>query len=163
MAKPVRNARPDKIVSSARTFFATTKTSQGLPLLQSERNATLMVAVLRSNVAAGKFRLHDFVIMPDHIHLLITVGADMTIEKALQLVKGGFSYRLTKECGYLGEVWQRGFSEQRVENRQSFIQHREYIAGNPVEAGPVDSPEKYPFCFAYLARQKAQGLKPHDG
>ncbi len=144
-------------MSSARTFFATTKTSQGLPLLQSERNATLMIAVLRSYVAAGKFRLHDFVVMPDHMHLLITVGADMTIEKAMQLIKGGFSYRLKKEYGYLGEVWQRGFSEERVENRQSFLQHREYIAGNPVEAGLVDSPEKFPYCFAYLARQKRRG------
>jgi len=117
---------------------------------------------LRSYVAAGEFRLHDSVIMPGHMHLLITVGADMTIEKAMQLSKGGFSYRLKKECGYLGEVWQRGFSEQRVENRQSFQQHREYIAGNPVEAGLVDSPERFPYCFAYLARQKAQGLKPHN-
>jgi putative transposase len=82
MARPTRNARPDNIVSGARTFFATTKTSQGRPLLQSERNATLMIDVLRSYVTAGKFRLHDFVIMPDHIHLLLTVGGDMTIEKA---------------------------------------------------------------------------------
>jgi putative transposase len=70
---------------------------------------------------------------------------------------------LRKECGYLGEVWQRGFSERRVESRSSFIQHREYIAGNPVEAGLVDSPEKYPYCFVNLARQKAQRLKPYDG
>jgi putative transposase len=84
MAKPARNARPDEIVSGARTFFATTKTGQGRPLLQSERNATLMIDVLRSYVAAGKFRLHDFVIMPNHVHLLLTVGADMTIEKAMQ-------------------------------------------------------------------------------
>ncbi|MGA2272184.1 MAG: transposase [Bryobacteraceae bacterium] len=159
MAKPVRNARPGRIVSSARTFFATTKTSQGLPLLQSERNATLMIDVLRSYVLAHKFRLHDFVVMPNHVHLLMTVGADMTIEKAMQLIKGGFSYRLKKECGYLGGVWQRGFSEQRVENRQSFLQHREYIARNPVQAGLVDSPEKFPYCFTYVARKKAPGAK----
>ena len=41
MARPSRNASPDAILSSARTFFATTKTSQGCPLLQSERNAFL--------------------------------------------------------------------------------------------------------------------------
>ncbi len=44
-------------------------------MLQSERNAALMIHVLRRYVAAGKFRLHDFVLMPDHLHLLITVGA----------------------------------------------------------------------------------------
>jgi hypothetical protein len=51
----------------------------------------------------------------------------MTIEKAMQLIKGGFSYRLKKEFGYAGEVWQRGFSELRVNDRQSFFQHREYL------------------------------------
>jgi len=155
MAKPARNSLPDNIVSAARTFFATTKTSQGRPLLQSERNATLMIDVLRSYVAAGKFQLHDFVIMPNHVHLLMSVGGDMTIEKAMQFIKGGFSYRLKKECGYLGEAWQRGFSEVRVGNRESFLQHREYIAANPVRAGLADSPEKFPYCFTYLAWRKA--------
>ena len=126
----------------------------GRGLLQSERNATLLIDVLRSYVAAGKFALHDFVVMPDHVHLLMTVGDDMTIEKAMQFLKGGFSYRLQKECGFLGEVWQRGFSEVRVEDRRSFLQHREYIAQNPVKAGLVDSPENFPFCLAYLAKRK---------
>jgi putative transposase len=116
-----------------------------------------MIDVLRSYVAAGKFRLHDFVVMPDHVHVLLTVGADMTIEKAMQFIKGGFSYRLKKECGYLGEVWQRGFSEVRVESRESFLKHRQYLAANPVKAGLVDSAEKYPYCFAYLASRKGQG------
>jgi REP element-mobilizing transposase RayT len=83
MSKPARNSRPDGIVTSARTFFATTKTSQGAPLLQSERNAMLLVDVLRSYMAAGKFRIHDFVVMPNHLHVLLTVGRDMTIEKAI--------------------------------------------------------------------------------
>jgi putative transposase len=163
MAKPARNARPDSILSSARTFFATTKTSQGCHLLQSERNATLMIDVLRSYVAAGKFRLDDFVVMPDHLHLLVTVGGGMTIEKAMQFIKGGFSYRLKKECGYLGEVWQSGFSEVRVDDRQSFVQHREYIAANPVKAGLADSPDTYPYCFRYLAKRKAAGAKAQGG
>ena len=74
----------------------------------------LLIDVLRSNVAARKFQLHDFVIMPDHLHLLMTLPGDTTIEKAMQLIKGGFSYRLKKEFGYQGEVWQRGFSEVRI-------------------------------------------------
>ena len=160
MARPARNARPENILSSARTFFATTKTSQGLALLQSEPNAALTIDGLRSYVAAGKFLRHDFVIMPDHLHLLLTVGEGMTIERAMQFIKVGFSYRLKREAGYLGEVWQRGFSETRVEDRQSFLRHREYIASNPVKAGLADSFEEYPYCFAYWQRGKQQGLKP---
>jgi len=159
MARPARHANPSHILSPSRTFFVTTKISMGRGLLQSERNATLLIDVLRSYVAAGKFQLHDFVVMPNHVHLLIRVGGDMTIEKAMQFIKGGFSFRLKKELGYLGEVWQGGFSEVRVDDRQSLLRHRDYIAQNPVKAGLVDSPEKFPYCFTYLAKRKAAGAK----
>src|ERR1700722_10630311 len=99
MAHPARNASPMAILCDARTFFVTTKTSMARRLLQSERNAVLLIDVLRSNVAAGKFQLHDFVIMPDRVHLLMTLSTDVTIEKAMQFIKGGFSYRLKKEFG----------------------------------------------------------------
>ena len=118
-----------------------------------------LIDLLRSDVAAGKFQLHDFVIMPDHVHLLLTVSGDSTIERVMQFIKGGFSYRLKREFGYLGEVWQRGFSELRVEDRESYVRHREYIAQNPVRAGLVDSPEKFPYCFTYLAKRKPAGAK----
>jgi putative transposase len=159
MATPLRNANSSQILSPSRTFFVTTKMSMGRALLQSERNASLFIDVLRSYVAARKFQLHDFVVMPDHVHLLITVPGDMTIEKAIQFIKGGFSYRLKKEFGYSGEVWQRGFSEVRVDDRESFLQHQKYIAENPMKAGLMDSSEKFPYCFTYLAKRKVAGAK----
>jgi putative transposase len=160
MAHPVRNASPEKVLSSARVFFVTTKTIMARHLLQSEQNAMLLIDVLRSNVATGKFQLHDFVIMPDHVHLLMTLPGDLTVEKAMQLVKGGFSYRLKREFGFQGEVWQRGFSEVRIKDGRSFLQHRGYIVQNPVKAGLVDSAEQWPYCYGYLTKKKAQGLKP---
>jgi|SRR5579863_1436017 REP-associated tyrosine transposase len=173
MARPGRNSSPDDILRPARTFFVTTKTSMGRRLLQTDRNAGLLIDVLRSLVAERSFELHDFVIMPDHVHLLMTVDEGMTVEKAMQLVKGRFSFRLKQEFGVAGEVWQRGFSEVQVMNRESFEQHRKYIAENPVKAGLADSPDEYPYCFCYLAKMKEaarregivqnemqQGLKP---
>ena len=134
----------------------------GRALLQSERNAMLFIDVLRSYVKAQKFQVHDFVVMPDHVHLLITIEGDMSIEKAVQFIKGGFSFRLRKETGYAGEVWQRGFSETRVNDPQSYENHREYIAQNPVIAGLADSPEEYSLCFAALTkgRDSRTGTRP---
>jgi putative transposase len=120
----------------------------------------LLIEILRSNVAARNFKLHDFVIMPNHLHLLMTLPSDITIEKAMQLIKGGFSYRLKKEYGFNGEVWQRGFSEVRVNDRETWSHYREYIAQNPIKAGLVDSPQQYPYSYTYLAIRKRQGLKP---
>jgi putative transposase len=159
MAIPARNADSKQILSSSRTFFATTKTSIGQPLLQSERNAGLFIDVLRSCVAANKFIVYDFVVMPDHVHVLMTLDGTMSIEKAMQLIKGGYSYRVKKELGYLGDVWQRGYSEVRVDDRASFLAHQDYIYQNPVKAGLTDSPEKFPYCSLYLKKRKAAGAK----
>lgn len=159
MSHPARNAAPANILKPSRIFFATTKTSVGLRLLQSERNASLLIDVLRSLVAEHRFTLHDFVIMPDHIHLLIEIRDDMTIEKAMQLIKGKFSHRLSHEFGYKGEVWQRGFTETQVMNRQTLEVHRAYIAENPVRAGLVREGEEFLFCFRTLAAQKSAGAK----
>ena len=131
----------------------------GRRTLQSERNAGLLVDVLRANMKAGRFKLHDFVIMPDHIRLLLTLEGTMTIEKAMQLIKGGFSYRLGKEHGVRIEVWQKGFSEVRVDDQESFQRHKAYIAANPVKAGLAASAGEYPYCFMYLASRKAAGAK----
>jgi putative transposase len=157
MAKPARNSAPTEILSTSRTFFVSSRTSMGQALLQSERDAGLFIDVLRSYVAAGKFTVHDFVVMPDHVHLQMTLDRTMSIEKAMQLIKGGFSFRLKKEFGYLGEVWQRGFSEVRVENRGSFLAYREYIEQNPVKAGLARTPEEFPYSSAYLRKQKRRG------
>lgn len=162
MSKLSRNADPDDIVSNTRTFFATTKIAAGRRLLQTERNANLLIDVLRTNVAAKKFQVHDFVIMPDHVHILLSVGDDMTIEKAMQLIKGSFSYRVKKDFAFSGEVWQRGFADQRIYNRDSFAKHSEYIRQNPVKAGLVDSPAKFPFSFRYLALQRVAGAKARE-
>jgi putative transposase len=126
-------------------------------LLQSERKAMLFIDVLRSYVGARKFQLHDFVVMPDHAHLLITVGNDMTIERAMQFIKGGIFPSLKKEFGYRREVWQRRFFEVRVDNRQCFLRYRDYMAQDPVKAGLADSPGRFPYGFSYCAKRKAAG------
>lgn len=157
MARPSRHVDPARIQQAERTFFVTTRTSMSRRLFQSERNANLLIEVLRSCVLANEFKLHDFVIMPDHLHLLMTVRNGVSIEKAMQLIKGRFSYRVKKEENQLGEVWQKGFSEVRVYRKEAFEQFRAYIANNPVKAGLAEQPHAYPYSFVTLADRKAAG------
>ena len=159
MARPSRKSNPSSIREDQRTFFVTSRTTQGRALLQSERMATLFIDVLRSYVSLGRFKVHEFTVMPNHFHLLITVGRDMTIEKAVQLIKGNFSYRVKKEFRFEGEIWQKGFSEDRVYDRESFLYHKSYIDNNAVKAGLARSPEEYPYCSTYLRKIKAAAAK----
>jgi putative transposase len=161
MAIPSRNADPGEISAASRTFFVTSRTHEGRALLQSERMATLFVDVLRSYHHKSAFTVHDFVVMPDHFHLLITVDQNLSVEKAVQLVKGNFSFRAKRELGIVHDIWQRGFSEERVRDRQSFLAHRKYIGENPVKRGLAETAEDYPYILFHLRNQKKTGAKAH--
>jgi putative transposase len=95
-----------------------------------------------------KYLLHEFVIMPDHFHLLITVGVEMTVEKAVQLIKGGFAFRAGRELGFRAPVWQKGFSETRVNERKAFLGVRECIRANPAKRFLVTIGADYPYSSA---------------
>ena len=76
------------------TFFVTANVLNKQFLLQSQRSANLFIEVLLAYRDAGKFKVHEFTVMPNHIHLLIT-PADK-VSDAMQLIKGGYSFRAGK-------------------------------------------------------------------
>lgn len=131
-------------------------------LLQSSRTAELFIRTLYEYRAQGKYRLHEFVVMPDHIHILLTVDADITIERAVQLIKGGFSFRAGREFGIKAPFWQKGFSEVRVFDSDAFENQSQYIRNNPVEAHLARKAEGYPYSSVQVTGldPMPEGLKP---
>lgn len=111
--------------------------------------ANLFLAVLYRYRAGSNFLLHEFTLMPEHFHLLVTLKPGMTVEKSVQLIKGGFSFRAAKDLGFKGEIWQRGFSEHQIRDARSFETRRAYIKKNAVNRGLVIRPEEYAYCCAF--------------
>src|ERR1035438_1434744 len=100
-----------------KTGFST-NTFQKHSLFQSERMARLFLDVLFSYRTQRRYLLHEFVLMPDHFHLLITPTE--SLERGLQLIKGGFSFRAKRELGFGGEIWEQRF--YRSEDHTSELQ-----------------------------------------
>jgi putative transposase len=134
---------------SLRTFFITSATESHRAILQSERMATLLMKCLFENRRKERFLLHEFVIMPDHFHALLTPAPEIPLEKAMQFIKGGFSYRAGKELNVRSAIWQAGFTDHRIRDLQDYEQHRSYIHQNPVKVGLVDSPDLFPYSSAF--------------
>ena len=131
-----------------RTFFVSSSTAGGRKILQSDRMAELLVAVLRENRERQRLEIHEFVIMPDHVHLLLTPAEDISLEKCLQYIKGAFSYRAKKELGFNGEIWEPGYNEQRIKSRAEYENVARYIRMNPVKAHLANSESEYRFSSA---------------
>lgn len=163
MAIPIRHSDAARVVAGARTFFVTSSVAEKRNLLQSDRSAGLFVRVLYEYRAQGKFHLHEFVVMPEHFHVLITVGSEISIEKAVQFIKGGFAFRAGKDLGFCAPVWQRGFSEVRVPDCEAFTRIGEYIRNNPVRRRLVSEAAEFRHSSAHPGFEidpPPQGLKP---
>jgi putative transposase len=143
------------------TYFITASTWEKKCLLQSERMAKLFIDVWFHYQNLSKYRLHEFVIMPNHFHAVITPLSPLTLEKAVQLIKGGFSFRARKELGLGGEIWQTSFYDRRVRDAVEYARFRQYIHMNPVRRGLVPAPEEFPYSSATMKLDEVpQGLKP---
>jgi putative transposase len=127
-----------------RTYLVTAVTAERRSLFQVTATAELFEQTLLDYHSQGKFLLHAFVIMPDHFHALITPAPDVSLEKAMQFIKGGFSFRLKSKH----EVWMRSFNESQIMSEEKFMSCVRYIEDNPVRRGLVATPEAYGFSSA---------------
>ena len=114
-----------------------------------ESYARLFLKTLYGYRRLGRFELHAFVLMPEHVHLLLTPAPGITLERSIQFIKGGYSHALGVELGRKGEVWQRGFTDHRIRDAVDFDMHRGYIHENPVRRGLVESASDYRYCRAF--------------
>ena len=128
------------------TYFVTSASSQRRHVFQTDRMANLFLNVLFGYRDQRKYSLHEFVLMPDHFHLLLTPNE--SVEKAVQFIKGGFSYRAKKELNFCGEVWSLGFHDRRVRGWEEYSEFRKYIHMNPVRARLCEASELYPYSSA---------------
>jgi putative transposase len=140
--------KPTRLMSPPGTYFVTFITWQRRRLFVVECYVRLFLKTLYGHRRQGRFQLHAFVLMPEHVHLLLTPAIGITLERAIQLIKGGYSHAFGLEFSRQ-EIWQRGFTDHRIRDADDFARHREYIHQNPVKRRLVESATEYRYCSAF--------------
>jgi putative transposase len=149
--------------TSSTTYFVTSGTYCKKNLLQSDRMAALFCRTLFRYRDEGKFLLHAFVVMPNHTHLLWTVPQGLTLERAMQFIKGGFSHEAGKLIGSCEPIWQKSFVDRRVRDATECARFIAYIHQNPVRAGLVSSAMEFGYSSLnshFRLDELPQRLKP---
>jgi putative transposase len=144
------------------TYFVTTKTWQNTSILQVQEVAETVIQKMLEYRDKGNYLLHEFVVMPNHLHLILT-PTSASLEKCMQLIKGGSSFEIHKLRGSRTEIWQSGFHESRVRDWADYQRKRDYVLFNPMAAKLAKKPEEWPFGSAsgkYELNPIPQGLKP---
>lgn len=137
MAKSVRTVRPGM-------SFVTTATRDRRPLFDISRTADLFVDTLLHYRTLGHYKLHAYVVMPDHVHLVLTPQS-IALEQAVALIKNGFAYRLEATL----PVWEDSFTGCSVANMRDLEVVRAYLHQLPVRGGMAAAAEFYPHSSAY--------------
>ena len=120
-------------------------------LFQRTETADLLLVTLFRYRDAGEFTVHEFVIMPNHIHLLISLDDEHAVGRAMQMVKGGFSHAVGQAGLKLKAVWQPSYYEHRVRDEDEYERMRNYIHQNPVRRGLSDRAIDYPYSSARIS------------
>jgi REP element-mobilizing transposase RayT len=130
----------DRLLDQARTG--------PLYLARPEIASLVVEAILEGRDPLGHYDLHAFVVMANHVHLLITPA--VPVPGLLQRLKGTTARRANQMLSLTGRAfWQEESFDRWVRDEREFQRIRAYIEENPVRAGLVTAPEDYPWSSAW--------------
>ncbi|MGD0930013.1 MAG: transposase [Candidatus Korobacteraceae bacterium] len=145
----------------AKTYFITASAYMHQNLFQRTETADLLLTTLFRYRDGGEFAAHEFIIMPNRIHPLSSVDETHAVQRAVQMIKGGFSHALG-QAG-LKAVWQPSYYEHRVRDGEEYMRMRSCIHQNPVRRGLAEKATSYPYSSASTSRhldEVPERLKP---
>lgn len=96
-----------------------------------------------------RYRLLEWVIMPNHVHVMIKPEGD-TIDRIIKSWKTHTAKLINQSMGTSGSLWERDYFDRFIRNERHYHAARTYIHMNPVKAGLCKSPEDWSFGSAGL-------------
>ncbi len=105
-----------------------------------EETAKVVLQTLRFYQDRGDLWLHLLVLMPDHLHGILSFNREVGMQKSIREFK---KYTAKKA----GIRWQRDFFDHRLRKDESYVEKAYYIRMNPVRAGLCAKPEEWPYAW----------------
>jgi putative transposase len=114
---------------SKQTHFVTFSCYQRLPRLRDTWLRDLFVECLERTRRSYRFRVYGYVVMPEHVHLLVSEPEVEVLAKAIR-------YRAELDS----PLWQKRYYDHNVRTYESFVEKLHYIHHNPVQRGLAEKP-----------------------
>ena len=147
-------SKPKRYYGAGHLHFITCSCCRRQPLLGSARRRDLFLTVLEQLRRRYRFVVVGYVVMPEHIHLLVSEPEEKNPSTVMQALKLGFARRVLarekrkrqpSQGRLFGDaarhIWQRRFYDFNVWTERKRIEKLRYMHRNPVKRGLVASPE----------------------
>ena len=129
---------------SRQCHFVTFSCYRRLPHLRDGRLCDLFVRCLERTRSKYRFRVYGYVVMPEHVHLLVSEPEVEVLAKAIQALKisvarRAVSYGAERDTPF----WQKRYYDHNVRNYEGFVEKLRYIHRNPLKRSLVERPEDW--------------------
>ena len=124
--------------------FVTTATQGRRPLFEISRVAELFIDTLLHYRIQGHYKLHAYLVLPDHVHLILTPRA-MPLAHAVNLIQLGFVHRIDSQI----PIWDPTYAAYSIRSLRDLATVRGYLHQVPVRAHLTPTAELYPYSSAY--------------
>ena len=134
--------RKGRVSETGRIYLITCATWQRKDIFSRWACGRLLVTVLMNeHRRAGTLA---YVVMPDHLHWLVQLSNDTSLDSLMRTVKGVSSHRINRELNRSGRIWQPGYHDHALRREEDMIATARYMVANPLRAGLVKRIGDYP-------------------
>jgi REP element-mobilizing transposase RayT len=127
-------------------LYFLTKCTQDHHVLCDEQRADVVAAFLHFR-ETGDLLLHAFVVMPDHWHVLISLGTHLPLPELMRVINRHASFRSRQAD--ISVPWQHAYHDHKLRSGESVVDMVQYIEANPVRKNLTAQAEAWPWSSAY--------------
>jgi len=135
----------ERFHQSRQTHFVTFSCYLRLPKLVDAPVCDLFLETLEQMRVQFQLSVYAFVVMPEHVHLLLSEPGVDSLAEALHWLKLTYSKRVRSRVACEGAFWQKRYFDLNVRNHRQFMEKVRYIHRNPVKRGLCASPDQWPW------------------
>ena len=144
----------------AQVYFVTFCTHQRRPWLAQPNIHATFLAFIQRGWTEHRIGVGRYVIMPEHIHLLVSGGPDFNLGGWVKLLKQSLgkviraSHRDATTPGSANRLWQEGFFDHLIRRDEKLASVWAYLRQNPETAGLTDVPEDWPYQGEFMVLER---------
>lgn len=150
--------RRKRILKKGARYHVSIRVNNKEMLLKTVAAKTLFLALLRKAKQRYVFSIENYVIMGNHVHLLILPGTDESLSRIMQWLLSGFAMTYNKRFNRSGHFWGERFFSRVIESFYDYLNTFEYIDRNPIVAGLAGNEYGWKFSGVYEHRNGRNSL-----
>ena len=135
--------RPPRVVLPGHTLHCIQRGNNRSSCFVDDEDRACYLAALHHASVRARCPIHAYVLMPNHVHLLVTAGEPRAPARMMQALGRNYVRHFNERHGRTGTLWEGRYRSSLIDSERYFLQCSRYIESNPVRAGLVSGPEEY--------------------